>query len=79
MRDELFGKYRTCKGDDIIKDNDVDVNSGKHKRVTVPNLELCLQYCQLRYADFLKALNERHQELKLINHGDRDPWGSKDV
>jgi ubiquitin C-terminal hydrolase/16S rRNA G966 N2-methylase RsmD len=69
VQDELFGKYRTCKGDDISGDVS---DRGVNKRVTVPNLELCLQYCQLRYADFLKSLNERHQELKLINHKNRN-------
>lgn len=79
VRDKLFGKYRTCKGDDITAGSDGDgVNTTSvKKRVTVPNLELCLQYCQLRYVDFLKALNDRHQELKLINHRDRDQRKAK--
>jgi ubiquitin C-terminal hydrolase len=62
VHDKLFGKYRTCK-------NNITTTT---PHVTIPNIELCLQYCQLRYADFLKALNTRHHELKLISKKEKN-------
>jgi ubiquitin C-terminal hydrolase len=70
VRDELFGKYGTCKGD-VTSD---DMNT---TRVTIPHLELCVQYCQLRYADFLKALTERHLELQNISKAETDKRKAK--
>lgn len=52
VKNELFGKQDSCGEEQI--DND---------KITVKNIEKCLQHCQLKYIDFLRVLNDRYIEL----------------
>jgi ubiquitin C-terminal hydrolase len=56
VKNELFGKQDSC-GDKQM-DND---------KITVKNIEKCLQHCQLKYIDFLRVLNDRYMELDMIS------------
>ena len=52
VKNELFGKQDSCGEEQM--DND---------KITVKNIEKCLQHCQHKYIDFLRVLNDRYMEL----------------
>ena len=60
VKNELFGKQDSCGDEQMDNDNDND-------KITVKNIEKCLQHCQLKYIDFLRVLNDRYMELDMIS------------
>ena len=54
VKNELFGKQDTCGSENINIDG----------RITVNNIQRCLQHCELKYIDFLRVLKERYIELE---------------
>ena len=56
VKNELFGKQYSCGENQMDDDNYND-------KITVKNIEKCLQHCQLKYIDFLRVLNDRYMEL----------------
>ena len=54
VKNELFGKQNSCGETQMDKD-----------KITVKNIERCLQHCQLKYIEFLRVLNDRYMELDI--------------
>ena len=54
VKNELFGKQDTCNYSEDDENKD---------KISVNNIERCLQHCQLKYIDFLRVLNDRYEDL----------------
>ena len=84
VKDKLFGKQGTLnKLSDTDKDKLNNKDESVVNRLSMSNIELCLQYCQLKYIDLIRKLKEQNTfysdlKEKILNFKDSNEDSDED-